>query len=103
MTTGADGSMSESVRYYLGTVLGRIQQESFGRRDAPQVTLSSDTAEDSEGALTGALEIRIRTRNGDTPLIQREAFSKLKSRRDVDDLLGQTLSVLLMNHAEWPR
>jgi hypothetical protein len=97
------GQMAERVLDYLDTVLGRIQQESFGRRDAPQVTRSSDTVEDSDGAISGALEIRIRTRNGETPLIQREPFFKLKSRENVDDLLGEALSVLLMNHAEWPR
>ena len=95
--------MSSDVRTYLDTVLGRIGQETFGRRDAPQVSLSGDTHEDGDGALAGALEIHIRTRNGEMPLIQREPFSELRSREDVDDLLARALSVLLMNHADWPR
>lgn len=91
------------VRAYLDTALGRIRQESFGRRDAPQVSLSDDTTEDADGSLSGTLEIRIRTRADETPLIQRDEFSKLTSREDVDDMLSRSLSVLLMNHADWPR
>jgi hypothetical protein len=95
--------MSIAPLAYLTSVLGHIQQESFGRRDAPQVRLSPDTHDDADGAVSGALEIRIRTRNGDEPLIQREAFEGLKSKAEVDDLLARTLSVLLMNHMDWPR
>jgi acetyltransferase-like isoleucine patch superfamily enzyme len=93
----------DSVRDYMNTVLVRIAQESFGRRDAPEVTLSPDTTEDARGALTGVLEMRIRTRDGKDPVIQREAFSALRSKEDVDDVLAHALSILLMNHAEWPR
>ena len=84
------------VRAYLDAALDRIGQESFGRRDAPQVSLSDDTTEDVDGSISGALEIRIRTRTGEMPLIQRDEFSKLRSREDVDDMLGRSLSVLLM-------
>jgi hypothetical protein len=95
--------MASDVRHYLDTALAHIEQESFGRRDAPQVRLSPDTREESDGAVTGALEIRIRTRSGEEPRIQRETFSGLKSKSEIDDLLARTLSVLLMNHTEWPR
>ena len=88
---------------HLERALAQIALEDFGRRSGPVVTLSSDTREEADGSLTGALEIRIRTRNGESPLIQRESFAGLKSRLEVDDLLARTLSVLLMNHADWPR
>lgn len=91
------------LRAYLDTALLHIGQESFGRRDAPQVRLSPETHENIDGSLTGALEVRIRTRKGDEPVIQRETFEDLKSKTDVDDLLARTLSVLLMNHMDWPR
>jgi hypothetical protein len=95
--------MTSDTKAYLDTVLSRIAQESFGRRDAPQVSLSPETAEDADGAVSGALEVRIRTRAGEHPVIQRDEFRSLKSRQDVDDMLANSLSVLLMNHAEWPR
>jgi acetyltransferase-like isoleucine patch superfamily enzyme len=91
------------IREYLDTVLMRIAQESFGRRDAPEVTLSPDRAEDTSGALTGVLEIRIRTRDGKNPVIQTEAFTALRTKEEVDDMLARALSILLMNHSEWPR
>jgi hypothetical protein len=95
--------MPSEARRYLDTVLSHIEQESYGRREAPQVRLSGDTHEDSDGAVSGALEVYIRTRSGNEPTIQREAFSGLMSKSDIDDLLARTLSMLLMNHAEWPR
>jgi hypothetical protein len=95
--------MASDLRRYLDTALGHIEQESFGRRDAPRVSLSSDTCEETDGALTGALEIHIQTRKGDSPMIQREAFTSLRSKNDIDDLLARALSVLLMNHTNWPR
>jgi len=95
--------MKDAVLAYLTSALSHIAQESFGRRAAPVVTLSSDTHQEADGSLTGALEIRILTRGGEQPLIQRATFTKLSSKSEVDDLLGCTLSVLLMNHADWPR
>jgi hypothetical protein len=95
--------MSSEVRQYLNTALSYIEQESFGRRDAPRVRLSPDTCEDGVGAVSGALVISIRTRKGDELLIQREPFAGLKSKTEVDDMLARALSVLLMNHSEWPR
>jgi hypothetical protein len=95
--------MTNSPLSYLASVLGHIQQESFGRRDAPQVRLSPDAHENADGSVSGALEIYIRTRAGEEPLIQREPFEGLKSKTEIDDLLARTLSVLLMNHTDWPR
>jgi hypothetical protein len=92
-----------NARDHLDTALRHIAQESFGRRDAPRVTLSPDTRQQADGSLTGALEVRIRTRNGDEPLIHREMFTGLSSKTEIDDLLARTLSVLLMNHVDWPR
>ena len=88
---------------HLERALAQIAQENFGRRSGPVVTLSSDTREEADGSLSGALEIRIRIRSGESPLIQRESFTGLTSRSEVDDLLARTLSVLLMNHTDWPR
>jgi hypothetical protein len=102
MDSRENGQASEARRH-LETALRHIAQQSFGRRDAPQVSLSSDTRDEPDGSLTGAIEIRIHTRNGDNPLIQSEPFSRVRSRDDVDDLLARTLSVLLMNHTSWPR
>ncbi|MCZ7594390.1 MAG: hypothetical protein M5U16_05315 [Hyphomicrobium sp.] len=95
--------MSSDVRTYLDTVLSRIEEESFGQRDAPRVSLSGDTRQDGDGGWSGVLEVRIHTRSGDMPIIQREPFAGVQSREEVDDLLARLLSVLLMNHAEWPR
>lgn len=95
--------MTAEAKQHLERALAHIAQENFGRRAGPVVTLSNDTREDADGSLTGALEIRIRRRNGESPLIQRESFTGLNSRSEVDDLLARTLSVLLMNHADWPR
>jgi len=95
--------MTSEAKQHLERALSQMAQENFGRRAAPVVTLSSDTHEDADGALTGALEVRIRTRSGEEPLIQRESFTGLKSKVEVDDLLARTLSVLLMNHVDWPR
>jgi hypothetical protein len=95
--------MPSEVREYLSKALSYIEQESFGRRDAPRVRLSPDTYEDGVGAVSGTLEVSIRTRSNDEALIQREAFDGLKSKTDVDDMLARALSVLLMNHSEWPR
>lgn len=92
-----------NARDHLDAALRYIAQESFGRRDAPRVTLSPDTHQESDGSVTGALEVRIRTRSGEELLIQREGFTGLKSKVEVDDLLARTLSVLLMNHPDWPR
>lgn len=88
---------------YVEEVLGRIARDSFGQRDAPVVSLSEDTREDPGGGLSGTLEVHVRTRKGEMPLIHAEPFSKLGSREEVDDLFARALSVVLMNHAKWPR
>ena len=96
--------MSETdARSYLDTVIARIAQDRFGKRGAPMVRLSSDTAEVPGEGLKGALEVRVLTRAGDEPLIHREAFTGVKTRAEVDDVFARALSVVLMNHAEWPR
>jgi len=92
-----------NARDHLDTALRHIAQESFGRRDALRLTLSPDTHHESDGSVTGALEVCIRTPSGEEVLIQHESFTGLKSKVEVDDLLARTLSVLLMNHADWPR
>lgn len=94
---------TEGLLDYVEEVLGRIARDSFGQRDAPVVSLSEDTRKDASGALSGTLEVHIRTRNGETPLIHTERFSELGSRKEVDDLFARALSVVLMNHAKWPR
>jgi hypothetical protein len=91
------------ARDYLETVIARIAQDRFGQRGAPMVRLSSDTAEVPGEGLKGALEVRVRTRAGDEPLIHREAFAGVRTHADVDDVFARALSVVLMNHAEWPR
>jgi hypothetical protein len=95
--------MTSDPKHYLDRALAHIAQENFGRRVAPVVTLSSDTHQEANGSLNGALEIRICTLNGEKRLIQRETFIGLNSKTEIDDLLARTLSVLLMNHADWPR
>jgi hypothetical protein len=95
--------MTIDAKHYLERALSHIAQDNFGRRAGPVVTLSSDTHREADGSLTGALEVRVRRRNGESPLIQRESFTALNSRSEVDDLLARTLSVLLMNHPDWPR
>jgi hypothetical protein len=95
--------MTSDALEYLGHALSHIAQENFGRRAAPMVTLSSDTHQEIDGSVTGALEIHIQMRSGEARLIQRAPFTALNSKTEIDDLLAQTLSVLLMNHASWPR
>jgi hypothetical protein len=95
--------MTSEPQQYLERALSHIAQENFGRRAAPMVALSSDTHQEADGSVTGALEIHIRTRNGEARLIQRAPFTRLNSKTQIDDLLARTLSVLLMNHADWPR
>jgi hypothetical protein len=95
--------MTTEAKKYLERALSHLAQENFGRRAGPVVALSNDTHEELDGSLTGALEVRIRKRNGESPLIQRQSFIGLSSTSEVDDLLARTLSVLLMNHADWPR
>jgi len=95
--------MTTEAKQYLERALSYIAQENFGRRAGPVVTLSSDAHQEADGSLTGALEVRIRKRDGESPVIQRESFTALSSRSEVDDLLARTLSVLLMNHPAWPR
>jgi hypothetical protein len=101
MTTGPEAMLD--AKAYLDTALKRIEQESFGQRAAPRVSLSADTHLDHGSGWTGTLEVRIRTRDGAEPIIQEERFAGIRSRGDVDDLLASTLSVLLMNHDKWPR
>lgn len=91
------------VRAYLDTVVARIAQDSFGQRAAPVVTLSEDTADVPGLGLRGAVEVRISKRDGSQVLFQREAFEGLKTRDDIDDLFARVLSVVLMNHTDWPR
>ena len=88
---------------YIEQVLDRIGRDSFGQREAPVISLSEDTREDPSGGLSGTLEVHVRTRKGEMPLIHAEPFSKLGSREEVDDLFARALSVVLMNHAKWPR
>lgn len=95
--------MPSATWQYLLATLAHIEQESFGPRAAPRVSLSSETHEDNSGAVSGVIEIRIRTRTGEEPLIRRESFSGLACKDDVHDMLARTLSVLLMNHPDWPR
>lgn len=84
-------------------VLTRLRQDQFGRRAAPTVSLSPDTVDIPGGGLRGAIEVRIKTRNGDQQLIHREPFDNVVTREEVDDVFARALSVVLMNHSDWPR
>jgi hypothetical protein len=53
--------------------------------------------------MRGAIEVHIRTRAGGEPLIHREPFENVATRDDVDDVFSRALSVVLMNHNDWPR
>ena len=88
---------------YVQQVLARIAQDKFGQRDAPIVSLSADTRAVEDEGLSGALEVHIRRRTGEVELIHAEPFSRLQSQTDVDDVFARALSVVLMNHAKWPR
>ena len=92
-----------TVRDYFLEAIDRLTQDSFGQRNAPIVSLSEDTRDEPDGCLSGSLEVHVRTRNGAMPLIHTEAFCNVKGRQDVDDVLARALSVVLMNHAKWPR
>jgi hypothetical protein len=94
---------SNALLAYVQQILGRISQDKFGQRDAPVISLSKDTYELPGGELAGAVEVHIRTRDGNAPLIHAERFSNLRTRDEVDSLIARTLSVVLMKHAEWPR
>ena len=91
------------LKGYVEEVLNRIAHDRFGQRDAPEFSLSADTRELPHEGLTGTLEVHIRTRTGESPLIHAESFAGLKSRDEVDDLFGRVLSVVLMRHPSWPR
>ncbi len=96
-------TMTQSARHYMDTVLTRLQQDQYGRRAAPTVSLSPDTADLPGGGLRGTIEVRIRTRDGDERVIHREPFDNVVTNEQVDDVFARTLSVVLMNHSDWPR
>ncbi|MFN3656982.1 MAG: acyltransferase [Pseudolabrys sp.] len=99
----AAAPVATGIRAYLDMVVARIAQDSFGQRAGPIVTLSEDTAEAPGIGVSGSVEVRIARRDGTPALLHREAFMGLKSRDDVDDLFARVLSVVLMNHTDWPR
>lgn len=87
----------------LEEMLSRLKMDQFGGRDAPVVSLASDTGVDNNGILQGALEIRILRKNGELALIHTEQLRDISGEAALRDALSDALSKVLSVHDTWPR
>jgi hypothetical protein len=91
------------IEKILEKILELVNQESFGGRAAPVVSVSDDTYADGDGVLHGLLEVKIAKRDGDAVVLQQQSLEGIDSEVALKDLLSEVLSKVLSNHSKWPR
>ena len=91
-----------NLEQQLQTILSRLLQDRFGNRDAPQVTVTDGTGICDDGTLYGAIEIRIRKRDGDMALLHRQSLDGIRDTQALKNAVAAALSQVLANHANWP-
>ena len=87
----------------LQRILTHIEQDKFGGRDAPVISLEDGTHVDADGVLFGALEIKISRRNGEVALLHREPLDGISDEIALRDAFATSLSTILSKHSSWPR
>jgi len=87
----------------LERIIGHIEQDSFGGRDAPVVSLKDGTHVDEDGVLHGALQIHIAKRNGEVALLHQESLDGISDEQSLKDAFAFSLSTILSKHSSWPR
>ncbi|MBO6769758.1 MULTISPECIES: hypothetical protein [unclassified Thalassospira] len=91
------------IENVLTEILGLINQESFGGRAAPVVSISDETTTDENGNLRGELEVKIARRDGEMVLLHQKSLHGISSESELKDMLADVLSKVLASHSKWPR
>lgn len=94
---------SQNLEQQLMVILSRLDQDRFGGRDAPEVSLVDGVKVDANGALIGTVEIRIRKSDGEMALLHTLSLDGISDERKLKDAFATALSTALSNHANWPR
>ncbi|NKC11593.1 MAG: hypothetical protein GKR94_05120 [Gammaproteobacteria bacterium] len=87
----------------LAEILGRINQDRFGAREAPVITATDATCTNSDGMLSGELRVHIKRRSGEDALVDRLELQQIASRAELEDAFAELLSRVLAVHHKWPR
>src|SRR3546814_522698 len=91
------------IEVQLTRILSHIRQDYFGGRNAPEVRLRDGTKAREDGALIGGFDVVVRTRSGETALLHTQSLEGVADEKTLKDAFAAALSIVLANHAKWPR
>lgn len=87
----------------LHEILGKIEQDQFGGRAAPKVSVSEGTDVNDAGELSGTIVVRIQRRDGSFAVINETPLDKVTTLTGLHDAFAESLSKVLAEHHSWPK
>lgn len=95
--------MAKGLLKRLQAKVEQIHADNWGDKASPAIRLNCEVVEDPDsGRLTGRIKVYVSTEDGGEALMHERILNRIDTEEDVDDCLAETLSVVLMEHPNWP-